>query len=211
MVIRGGFGLFVQPETMSALAATGSYSSNAINNQEGFSASTSYSATVNSYFNQTGASTWSNPFPTYAQPTGSSLGASTYLGSPSAVSFLAPVQHDPYSERWNLGIQHSLTSSTLLEVLYVGNHGLHLPVASQNINATKLQYLTTNPYADFNLNSAMGTSVTNPFSGLLPNGSSKFNTATQALSGLVVPYPQFGNTAVTEQNRPSASPSSTAA
>jgi hypothetical protein len=200
MVIRGGFGLFVQPETMSALAATGSYSSNAINNQEGFSASTSYSATVNSYFNQTGASTWSNPFPSYAQPTGSSLGASTYLGSPAAVSFLAPVQHDPYSERWNLGIQHSLTSSTLLEVLYVGNHGLHLPVASQNINATKLQYLTTNPYADFNLNSAMGTSVTNPFSGLLPNGSSKFNTATQALSGLVVPYPQFGNTAVTEQN-----------
>jgi hypothetical protein len=200
MVIRGGFGLFVQPETMSALAATGSYSSNAISNQEGFSASTPYSATVNSFFSQAGASTWSNPFPTFAQPTGSSLGASTFLGSPSAVNFLAPVQHDPYSERWNLGIQHSLTSSTLLEVIYVGNHGVHLPVPSKNINATELQYLTTNPYADFNLNSAMGTSVPNPFSGLLPNGTSKFNTATQAISGLVVPYPQFGSTAVTEQN-----------
>jgi hypothetical protein len=201
MVIRGGFGLFVQPETLSSLSATGSYSSNAINNQEGFNAVTSYSASLNSFYNQTGASTWSNPFPTYAAPTGSSLAASTFLGSPSAISFLAPVQHDPYSERWNLGVQHSLTNSTLLEVLYVGNHALHLPVASQNINATKRQYLTSNPYADFDLNTAMGTSVANPFSGLLPNGSSKFNAATQALSNLAVPYPQFGNTAITEQNQ----------
>jgi hypothetical protein len=200
MVIRGGFGIFVQPETLASLAATGSYSSNAISDQEGFSASTQYSASVNSFFNQTGASTWANPFPTFAQPTGSSLGASTYLGSPSAINFLAPKQHDPYSERWNLGIQHTLTNNTLLEVLYVGNHAVHLPVASQNINATKLQYLTTNPYADFNLNTAMGTSKTNPFAGLLPNGNSKFNAATQSLAGLAVPFPQFGNTAITEQN-----------
>jgi hypothetical protein len=201
MVIRGGFGIFVQPETLSTLSATGSYSSNAISNQMGFSASTSYSASLNSFYNQTGASTWSNPFPTYASPTGSSLGASTYLGSPATISFLAPNQHDPYSERWNLGLQHSITSSTLLEVIYVGNHSLHLPVATQNINATKKEFLTTNPYANFNLNSAMGTSVANPFSGLLPNGASKFNTATQALSGLAVPYPQFGSTAINELNQ----------
>jgi len=201
LLIRGGFGLFVQPETLASLAATGSYSSNAINDQPGFSASTPYSASVNSFFNQTGASTWSNPFPSYASPTGSTLGASTYLGSPSAISFLSPVQHDPYSERWNLGIQHSITNSTLLEVIYVGNHALHLPVASQNINATSKKYLTTNPYADFDLNTTMGTSKANPFAGLLPNGNSKFNAATQTLAGLAVPFPQFGNTAITEQNQ----------
>jgi hypothetical protein len=201
MVVRGGFGLFVQPETMSALSATGSYSSSAINNQEGFNAATSYSASLNSFYNQTGASTWSNPFPTYATATGSTLGASTFLGSPSSITFLAPVQHDPYSERWNLGIQHSITNSTLLEVIYVGNHAVHLPVASQNINATKRQYMTTNPYTDFDLNTAMGTSVKNPFSGLLPNGTSKYNASTQALSGLAVPYPQFGSASVSEQNQ----------
>jgi hypothetical protein len=186
---------------LSTLSATGSYSSNAISNQPGFSAVTSYSASLNNFYNQTGASTWSNPFPTYASPTGSTLGASTFLGSPSAISFLAPVQHDPYSERWNLGIQHTITHSTLLEVIYVGNHALHLPVASQNINATSKKYLTTNPYADFDLNTVMGTSVTNPFSGLLPNGNSKFNAAKQTLAGLAVPYPQFGNTSITEQNQ----------
>jgi hypothetical protein len=199
-VLRGGFGVFVQPETLSSLSATsGTYSSSALNNQEGFSASTAYNASTNSYF--TSAGTIDNPFPNgFTQPAGSSLGASTFLGSPSAISFLAPIQHDPYSERWNLGVQQTLTSSTLLEVLYVGNHAVHLPVAAQNINAVETQYLTTNPYPNFNLKTAAGTAAANPFSGLLPNGTSTFNAATTSLGNLLVPYPQFGNTAITEEN-----------
>jgi hypothetical protein len=209
-VLRGGFGVFVEPETLSSLSATtGTFSSSALSNQEGFSASTSYQATSNSYFtNNTTAGSpissgtiLSNPFPSgFTQPAGSSLGASTFLGSPAAISFLAPVQHDPYSERWNIGVQHSVTDSTLLEVLYVGNHALHLPVSAQNINATETQYLTTNPYTDFELHSAVGTAVTNPFKNLLPNGSSSFNGSTTSLSNLLVPYPQFGSTAITEEN-----------
>jgi hypothetical protein len=200
MVIRGGFGLFVQPETMSTLSATGSYSSSAIDNQEGFNAVTSYVASSDgTYYNQTGANTWDNPFPTYATATGSTLGASTFLGSPSSITFLAPVQHDPYSERWNLGVQHSITNNMLLEVIYVGNHSVHLPVASQNINATKRQYLTTNPYADFDLNTAMSTTVPNPFYNLLTGTS--YNAKKQALGVLTVPYPQFGSASVTEQNQ----------
>jgi hypothetical protein len=196
-VLRGGFGIFVQPETLASLAATGTYSSNAIDNQEGFSASTIYTATTNNYLQS--ANTLSNPFPSgFQQPVGSSQGASTYLGQ--AISFLAPYEHDPYSERYNLGVQRSLTNSTLLEVLYVGNHSLHLPIASQNLNATKLQYLTTNPYRDQTLGTAYGTAVTNPFAGLLPNSAS-CNGATTALSNLLVPYPQFCNTAITEQNQ----------
>jgi hypothetical protein len=42
--------------------------------------------------------------------------------------------------------------------------------------------------------------VNNPFSGLLPNGTSTFNGKTIPLGDLLVPYPQFGNTAITEQN-----------
>jgi hypothetical protein len=196
-VLRGGFGIFVQPETLASLAATGTYSSNAIDDQEGFSASTIYSATANNYL--TSANTLTNPFPAgFQQPVGSSQGASTYLGQ--AISFLAPNEHDPYSERWDLGVQRSLTNSTLLEVLYVGNHSLHLPIASQNLNATKLQYLTTNPYRDQTLSTAYGTAVANPYAGLLPNSSS-CNGATTSLSNLLVPYPQFCNAAVTEQNQ----------
>jgi hypothetical protein len=198
MVFRGGFGIFVQPESLSSLAATGTYSSNAISNQPGFSASTPYVAATSSTF-QTPANTFTNPFPNgFQQPVGSSLGASTFLGQ--AITFLAPVQHDPYSERWDLGIQRSLNNSTLLEVLYVGNHSLHLPIASQNLNAVSKQYLTTNPYRDQGLTTAYGTSVANPFAGQLP-GNATFNGSSTTLSNLIVPFPQFGNTAVTEQNQ----------
>lgn len=195
-VFRGGFGIFVQPETLSNLNAAGTYSSNALNNQEGFSASTTYTATTNNYL--TPANTLSNPFPSgFAQPAGSSQGASTFLGQ--SISFLAPVQHDPYSERYDLGVQQALTSSTLLEVLYVGNHSLHLPIAQQNLNATRLGYLSTAPFRNQSLATAYGASVTNPFAGLLPNGGS-FNGKTTGLGNLLVPYPQFGNTSVFIQN-----------
>ena len=195
-VVRGGFGIFVQPESLASLASTGTFSSNAINNQQGFSASTSYVATNNNGL--TPAGSLSNPFPNgFTQPVGSSLGASTFLGQ--TISFLAPNQHDPYSERYNLGVQREVTSSTLVEFLYVGNHSLHLPIATQNLNAVERQYLSTNPYRDQGLGAALGATVPNPFANLLPG--STFNGSTTALSNLTVPYPQFGNTAVDIENQ----------
>lgn len=196
-VFRGGFGIFVQPETLSNLAATGTYSSNAISNSPGFSATTSYVATTNN--NLTSANILSNPFPNgFVQPAGSSLGASTFIGQ--AISFLAPVQHDPYSQRWDLGFQRSLTNSTMFEALYVGNHGLHLPVSAQNLNATQLQFLSTAPYLNQDLSGAAGSSVTNPFAGLQPNSTS-CNGSTIRFSYLMGAYPQFCNGAVTIQNQ----------
>lgn len=35
---------------------------------------------------------------------------------------VAPDFHEPYTENWSLGIQHEITSKTVLEVRYVGNH-----------------------------------------------------------------------------------------
>ncbi|MGA7159175.1 MAG: carboxypeptidase regulatory-like domain-containing protein [Acidobacteriaceae bacterium] len=195
-VFRGGFGIFVQPETLSNLNAAGTYSSSAISNTEGFSATTSYVATTNNFL--TNANTLSNPFPNgFVKPSGSSLGASTNLGE--AISFLAPNEKDPYSERWDLGAQQSITHSTMLEFLFVGNHAVHLPISSQNINATEKQYLTTNPYRDEALATAYAKSVPNPFAGLLPGTS--FNGATTSFADLIVPFPQFGNNAVTEENQ----------
>jgi len=199
LVYRGGIGFFVQPETLASLASTGTYSSNALTNSEGFSATTSYLSTTNNYL--TSANTLSTAFSTgFAQPTGSSLGASTFLGQ--AIPFLAPKQHDAYSERWNFGVQYSLTNSTLLEALYVGNHSLHLPIAQQNLNAIEKQYLTTNPYYNASLKAAYAVTVTNPFAGLLPNATaSNTNSAKTPFSNLIVPYPQFGTQNVYEQNQ----------
>lgn len=197
-VVRGGFGIFVQPETLSSLASTGTYSSNALDNQEGFSQTTTYTSSTNNGLTPP-SNTLSNPFPNgFVQPAGSSAGPSTFLGQ--SISFLAPVQHDPYAERWDLGMQRSLTNSTLLEFLYVGNHSLHLPIASQNLNAVRTQYLTTNPYRNQSLATAYSSTVSNPFAGLLPNGGSA-NSATVAFSSLLVPYPQFGTNSVNIQNQ----------
>ena len=160
-VYRGGIGIFVQPETLSSLASTGTYSSNAISNSEGFSADTTYLSSTNNGLTPP-TNTLSNPFPTgFVQPAGSSLGASTNLGQ--TISFLAPIQHDPYSERWDLGVQRSVTNSTLVEALHIGNHSLHLPIASQNLNAVERQYLTTSPYRNQSLATAYASTVANPF------------------------------------------------
>jgi hypothetical protein len=212
IVVHGGFGIFLQPQTLENLGAADNPSSNALSFQEGFSASTNYNSTNNAYFNNcssgqttTGACpagdtpfSLSNPFPGgFNLPAGSSAKASTFLGE--SISFLAPVQHDQYSERWNLGVQYALTGNTLVEALYMGNHAVHLDVSEQNINAIEKQYMSTNPYPDFNLATAVGTNVPNPFAGLLPLGKN-FNTPTEELGYLLTPYPQFGNAAIDEYN-----------
>jgi hypothetical protein len=199
-VLRGGFGIFVMPEGLSNLSAAGSYSSSAISNSEGFSAATTYLATTNNF--QTAANTLSSPFPNgFAAPAGSSLGANTFLGQ--AISFLAPVQHDVYSERWNLDVQRLVSNSDTIEVLYVGNHGLHLPISSQNLNALPLQYLSTTPYRNQAMASSYGKSVTNPFYKTLgsSNTTSVNASKTVAFSNLLYPFPQFGSAAVTIQNQ----------
>jgi hypothetical protein len=198
-VLRGGFGIFVQPETVAELNdVTGVVSSSEYINQEGYSQSTTFVPATGNY--QTPVTKpLSNPFPNgLLQPAGFSAGASTFLGQ--AINFLAPVQHDPYSERWDIGIQQAVTPSTMLEVLYVGNHGVHLPVNTQNLNAVEKQYLATNPYRDQDMATAYAKTVANPFATKLPN-SSGCNGSTTAFSNLLVPYPQFCNGAVTEQNQ----------
>ncbi len=199
-VFRGGFGIFVQPETVAELNdVTGVVSSSEYINQEGYSQSTTFVAANNSSFQTPVTNPLGNPFPNgFVQPAGSSAGASTFLGQ--AINFLAPVQHDPYSERWDIGVQQQVTSSTMVEVLYVGNHGVHLPVNTQNLNAIEKQYMATTPYRDQDMATAYANTVANPFAGKLPN-SSGCNSSTNTFSSLLVPYPQFCNAAITEQNQ----------
>jgi hypothetical protein len=205
-VLRGGGGVFVQPEGMSNEAATGVTSSNALSNQEGFNAPTSYVTSVGGVVpRDAGSNSPENPFPVLSPAVGSSLGASTYLGAPAAISFLAPSQHDPYSERWNLGVQRSLNNHLMIEAMYVGNHSVHLPVGSHNINAILPQYLSTTPYFNFNMNSAYGTKIANPFLGKLntqgtTNATGLNTSATESLSNFIVPFPQYGTGTIAEQN-----------
>ena len=199
-VIRGGFGIFTAPVTVASLATTGAYSSNPLVNQEGFSQTTTLVVPTN---NLTPTATLSNPFPGgIQQPVGSSQGLSTFLGQ--TVSFLNPDMKDPYSIRWNIGIQHEFAKNLLLEVVYMGNHAVHLPIAVTQLNVVPRQFLSTLPTRDQTLITSLTGTVANPFAGLEPGTS--LNNSTTTVEQLLAVYPQFpvgtgsGSTGVVEQN-----------
>jgi hypothetical protein len=153
--------------------------------------------------NLTPTATLSNPFPTgLLAPVGSTQGLSTFLGQ--TVSFLNPNMKDPYSIRWNLGVQHEFGKDLLLEAVYMGNHAVHLPIAFTQLNVLPRQFLSTLPTRDQTTINALTATVTNPLAGLEPGTS--LNNATTTAEQLLSVYPEFpagsgsGSTGVIEQN-----------
>jgi len=187
-VVRGGFGMFVAPITIAYLAQNGNYSSNPLINQEGFSQESSMTVTSNNYLFP-GPATLSDPFPggSILQPAGSSLGMKTFLGQ--TVSFLNPEMKSPYSMRWNLGFQHTLSPNMMLEMAYIGNHSVHTPINLTQLNGIPRQYLSTLPVRDNALISALNGSTPNPFNGLIPSGTPA--GATTSVAQLLSFYPEF--------------------
>jgi hypothetical protein len=185
-VLRGGFGVFVAPNGINGALAL---------NQEGFSQTTTYVATSNSYLSP--AATLSNPFPSgILQPTNSN-GAGTALGT--GILIFNPHVLNAYSARWNLGIQQQVPGGVVVEVAYIGNHAVHLPITTQ-LDYIPRRYLSTDLYrtaaeiTNYNLlassaKGANGAAIVNPFQGLLPNSS--YNSSTVNLQQLLIPYPQY--------------------
>jgi hypothetical protein len=184
-VIRSGFGVFEAPIAVSYVGPDGKYSTSPRTplGQEGFSQSTPFTATNNNYL--TPAATLSNPFPGgFLQPAGSSAGLLTYAGQ--TAQFLNPNMQNAYSMRWQFDIQQTLTNNTMLEVAYIGNHALHLPVNVTQLNGIPRQYLSTYAARDGNTN-YLTSSVANPFSGLQTSQNGSTTTPAQLLAR----FPQF--------------------
>jgi hypothetical protein len=211
-VVRAGFGMFAAPSTIAYLAQNGNYSSNPQINQEGFSQETTMTVTTNNYL-KPGPATLSDPFPggSLLLPAGNSQGLKTFLGQ--ELTFLDPQMKDPYSLRWNFGIQHTLGSNTLLEVLYIGNHAVHTPMQFTQLNGIPRQFLSTSNVRDSALISALGASVTNPFVGLVTTGTPA--GATTSVAQILAKYPEFplgytnggftGSGGILEENNPAGS------
>ncbi|MBZ5583177.1 MAG: carboxypeptidase regulatory-like domain-containing protein [Acidobacteriia bacterium] len=185
-VINGGFAMFVAPITIALLQSTGAYSTNPILTQEGYSQSTPFTASNDN--NLTPYGTLANPFPGgIQQPAGSSKGLLTYVGQ--AVNFINPEMKSPYSVRWNFGVRHQLTPNTALEIVYMGNHGVHLPVTYTQLNGVPRQYLSTLGYRDQPVINTMTATVNNPFNGLVTTGTPTGKSTNVAqLTGR---YPEF--------------------
>ncbi len=199
-VLRGGFAMFVQPDVISQLTITGAYSTNPIQNQQGFSQTTQLS-TPSTFLSPT--ATLSNPFPNgFTRPTGSSAGLLTFVGQNTT---FIPAQKDPYTIRWNFGFQHALTQSTTLEVVYMGMHAIHLPIYTTELNGIPRQFLSTLPVRDTTVINQLNANTPNPFAGLIPSVAS-LNGATITVAQLLARYPQYpvgaesGSTGVYMQN-----------
>ena len=184
-VWRAGFGMF--DDSLSTFYLSGGNAGSTTTfllPQQGFTQTTSFSGTPDSGLTFT--STLANPFPTgITQPTGSSLGLSTFLGQ--NVTYQPTNPKTPYNMRWSTGLQRQF-GAWLAAVDYVGNHGVHLPI-QKDMNAISRQYLSTyNAGYDAGINTTLSSAVNNPFVNLIPNAAK-----TTSVYQLLRPYPEFGS------------------
>ena len=142
----------------------------------GFRGETPWIATIDG-INPT--STLRNPYPNgFADPTGSSLGLQSGAGDD-----IRPVMYDdktPWTQQWNLTLQHELPGQTVVEVGYVGTRGRQMPVYVM-LNQLYPEYMS--------LGSKLNETVDNPFYGVVPRGIHLSQKVTRAQ--LLRPFPQF--------------------
>lgn len=161
------------------------------NNAPGFSASTPFVPTLNGYLSP--ASTLANPFPSgIDQPTGSRGGLGTFMGR--AVTYMNPNARSQYSGRWQFSVQRELDKSSVLELSYMANKAIRLPV-DLAANGVPVQYLSNSPARDQTVINQLTSNVTNPMAGLIPGTT--LNGGLLARNQLLRPFPQF--TGVTAQ------------
>ena len=186
MVIRGGWGITYTPTADIAPTTGFSYAT---------APSTSVSAAGIVPLTSPGCTgaacgMLSNPFPTgILAPPGRSLGLQTNLGQ--GISFISPARVMPFSHIVSIGVQYQLPFRSVLEVSYNGRFGRDLPTSYNRNSVSFPQYLQYG-------SALTGTSVPNPYAGLLPGSS--LNGATMTLQQSLLPYPQF--TGITETNMP---------
>jgi Carboxypeptidase regulatory-like domain/TonB dependent receptor len=168
LVVRGGFGMSYIPTKGIPIPSW-----------TGFRVTNPVVASING--GSTPFNTLPNPYPNgISFPTGSSLGASTGLGS-DMQAILRNVSPG-YSMQWNTTIQYQPKGDWLVETAYIGSRGVHLLTSqAQNLDQLNPQYLS--------LGSQLTQAVANPFSGTFTVGPLSNATVTRAQ--LLLPYPQY--------------------
>ncbi|MBL8210594.1 MAG: TonB-dependent receptor [Bryobacterales bacterium] len=181
-VLRGGVGIYYF--TYGVIG----------NNAPGFSQTTALVPTLDGY--RTPRATLANPFPSgIEQPTGSSLGLATFLGR--GVTVFNPQAKSQYSGRWELSVQRELSRNTVLEVGYMGNKAVRLPV-DYAANGVPVEYLSTLQVRDQATINRLTSNVPNPMAGLIPG--TPLNGTVVARNQLLRAYPQFSDVTLQRLN-----------
>ena len=140
-----------------------------------------------------------DPFPV-SSPIVPASGASGGLatGAGTSITAITTNLRRPYDQRWSFGVERSLTAGMILGVSYVGNRGDKL-WTTRNYDTIPRQYLSTLPVRDTATINALGLKVANPFLGLIKGQSLGTNTQ-EAVSQLILPYPEFTGVSVPENS-----------
>ena len=186
LVLRAGYGVFFVPN----------YYGNGPN--IGYSQGTPWVTSLNSGLNPfttlsgNSALTCSNggtstpcqsAFPTGQVPsTGNSLGGLTDVGF-GLNPVVNNVRPSAYVQQWMAGAQYSLTNNDLIDISYVGNHGVH--VLSQYLEWDEI------PASDLSLGSQLLSPVTNPFYGHITSSGCGLNLPTVPMGQLLRRFPEY--------------------
>jgi hypothetical protein len=177
IVLRGGYGVFFVPN----------YYGNGPN--IGFSQGTPWVTTLNGGLNPSSTLSGNaalglpSAFPNGQVPsTGNSLGGLTDVGF-GLNPVTDPVRHSPYVQQWMTGVQYSFTNNDLVDITYVGNHGVH--VLSQFLEWNEL------PVSALALGNQLIQQVPNPFFGAITSSGCGLNNPTVQRGQLLLPYPEY--------------------
>ncbi len=176
IVLRGGYGVFFVPNFYGQGPNTG------------YSQSTPWVTSLNNGLNPSSTLSGNaslglpSAFPSEVVPTGNSLGGLTDVGF-GLNPVTDPVRSSPYVQQWMAGVQYSLTNNDLIDITYVGNHGVHVLA----------QYLEWDepPVADLAMGNALNAMVPNPFFGHITQSGCGLNEPTIVEGQLLRPYPEY--------------------
>jgi hypothetical protein len=94
-------------------------------------------------------------------------------------------------QQWNASVQRELTSSTTVEVAYVGSKITHVGIPDTNINQLTVEQLSQG--------AALLTRVPNPYFGVIPRSSS-LGDPTIPVGQLLKPFPQYTTVSLYRNN-----------
>jgi carboxypeptidase family protein/TonB-dependent receptor-like protein len=176
VVVRGGYGIFYVP----------SYYGNGPN--IGYSQSTPWVTSLNSGLNPSSTLSGNaslglpSAFSSQVPATGNSLGGLTDVGF-GLNPVVYPDRAGSYVQQWMFGVEYAFTNNDLLDVSYVGNHGVHVLA----------QYLEWNelPASDQALGNQLTQMVPNPFFGKITSSGCGLDQPTIVYGQLLRPFPEY--------------------
>ena len=168
LVMRGGYGVFYPPSFRGTGPAPG------------FSSDTPYVASNNGGLNP--ANTLSTAFSGGLVPvSGSSLDGLSNVGF--GVTAVSRNRKTYYDQQWMVGFQYAPTSNDVVDITYVGNHGVHVDASGLNLNQLDPKY--------FSMGNALLNQVPNPFFGHIASSGCSLDQPTIQQGQLLRPYPEF--------------------